>query len=547
MLSAQSNPGTRKETTFYIVHFSCRILLASIGRKHTIAVPKYCDKRKLNEVIYRTTIMTKNHSSALDLRAIARRAAIDAGFAPDVPPAAISELQAISSKRMPVTLDQPVRDLRSLLWSSIDNAESRDLDQVEYAERQDGGRIRIMVGIADVAAYVSKGSALDAHATRNCTSLYTGVETFPMLPEQLSTDITSLLGDVDRTAVIIDLVVNDEGEIISGDVYLAALHNYAKLAYEPVGAWLDRGGPVPPPITSVPGMADQIRLQLEAARRLLAQRQQNGALHFETLEATPVISDGQVTGFSVTKHSSARDIIENFMIAANIAMAHFLEASGSLSLRRVVRTPERWPRIVEIAASLGEHLPTEPDARALADFMARRKAADPAHFPDLSLSIVKLLGPGEYAVEAPGTAHEGHFGLALRDYTHSTAPNRRYADLVTQRLVKAVIANGPAPYTEDELARIAARCTEREDAARKVERQMRKVTAAVMLSHRIGEEFDAIVTGVTPKGTFARLIAPPVDGRVVRGERGLDVGDKVRVRLVATEPERGFIDFERVR
>ena len=490
----------------------------------------------------------KNQSrmDKIDLPAIAHQAMIDAGFVPDLPRAVLAELQSLESKPPPAVEDSGARDLRGLLWSSIDDRKSRDLDQVEYAERLPNGDICVRVGIANVDALVQKGSAIDAHAAENGTSVYTGVRTFPMLPEQLSTDMTSLVGGADRASIVTEVIVAPDGTVKSTDVYPARLHNYAKLSYESIGAWLDHGGQIPGEVAGVPKMEDQIRLQLEAAQHLRALRREHGALELETVEASPVInSDGQITEFSVVERNSARDLIENFMIAANVAMAQFLTAKGALSLRRVVRTPEHWPRIVEVANELGEQLPAQPDSRALADFLARRKAADPQHFPDLSLSIIKLLGPGEYTVQAPGASGEEniHFGLAVRDYTHSTAPNRRYADLVSQRLVKAVLAKGPRPYTESELTAIAARCTEREDAARKVERKMRKVGAAILMQKRIGELFDAIVTGVSPKGTFARLLRPPVDGRVTRGEQGLRVGEKISVKLLDTDPQRGFIDF----
>src|SRR6266436_1236012 len=493
--------------------------------------------------------MTRNHFSpgALDLTAIARQSMIDNGFEPDVPRSVLDELQSLQIKPPPEALDASTQDLRSLLWSSIDDRKSRDLDQVEYAETLAGGEIRVLVGIANVDALVHKGSAIDEHAAANCTSVYTGVKSFPMLPEELSTDKTSLMGGADRSSIVSEMIIGSDGAVKSSRVFPALLHNYAKLSYEAVGTWLDDKGPIPPEVASVPGMDSQIRLQFEAAQLLRQLRRENGALELDTIQASPVMDNaGNVTELSVTERNSARDLIENFMIAANVTMAQFLEAKGILSIRRVVRTPKYWDRIIEVARELGENLPAEPDSRALADFLARRKAADPDHFPDLSLSIVKLLRPGEYRVQKPGVASEGHFGLAVSDYTHSTAPNRRYADLITQRLVKAALAKAAPPYSESELTAIAAHCTEREDAARKVERKMRKVAAAVLMQHRIGEVFDAIVTGVTPKGIFARVLRPPVDGRVMRGERGLRVGEKIRVKLLSADPVRGFIDFERV-
>jgi ribonuclease R len=492
--------------------------------------------------------MAQDHfgSGSINLTAIAHQAMLDAGFVPDMPRSVLDELQSLQTRSQPVVSDSSVRDLRSLLWSSIDDRKSRDLDQVEYAETLTNGDVRVLVGIADVDALVQKGSAIDAHAAESGTSVYSGFRTFPMLPEQLSTDMTSLVGGADRHSIVTEMIVATDGTVKSSDVFPALLHNYAKLSYEAVGAWLDDQGSMPPEVAQVPGMDAQIRLQFEAEQHLRQLRREHGALELDTIQASPVLDNaGKVIDLSVSERNSARDLIENFMIAANVAMAQFLEAKGVFSLRRVVRTPEHWSRIVEIAESLHDNLPAEPDSRALADFMTRRKTADPAHFPDLSLSIVKLLGPGEYTVQKPGTSGEGHFGLAVHDYTHSTAPNRRYADLVTQRLVKAALRKAAPPYTEPELTAIAAHCTEREDAARKVERKMRKVAAAVLMQNRIGEVFDAIVTGVTPKGIFARVIRPPVDGRVMRGEQGLRIGEKIRVKLLSADPQRGFIDFGR--
>lgn len=487
-----------------------------------------------------------SHTNSLDLSAIAHQAMLDEGFSPDMPQLVADELQTLRAHEQD-RLDASARDLRSLLWSSIDDAKSRDLDQVEYVERLAGGEFRVLIGIADVAALVAKGSAIDQHAAANTTSVYTGVRTFPMLPEELSTDLTSLVGGTDRTSIVTEILVAVDGEVKQGQIYPARLHNYAKLSYEAVGGWLDGKTEIPPEVAQVPNMEGQMRLQLEAAQHLHELRRKHGALELETLQATPVVNNtGQLTDLASLQRNSARDIIENFMIAANVAMAAFLEAKGVTSLRRVVRTPKYWARIVEIARELNDDLPAEPNSRALADFMARRKTADPLHFPDLSLSVVKLLGPGEYTVQTASGESEGHFGLAVNDYTHSTAPNRRYADLVTQRLVKAALSKSATPYSKSELEELAAHCTERENAARKVERKMRKVSAALLLGNRIGDEFAAIVTGVTPKGTFVRLISPVADGLVRRGEEGLRVGDSVHVRLLSTDPERGFIDFARL-
>jgi exoribonuclease-2 len=492
--------------------------------------------------------MTKSasHPNSIDLLAIARQTMIDAAFKPDFSGEVKQEVKELETKTFP-SGGPSARDLRKLLWSSIDDTKSRDLDQVEFAETLDGGDTRLLIGVADVDAYVSRGSAIDGRASENGTSVYTGVRTYPMLPEELSTGLTSLNPGEDRLAVVTELVLAPDGTVHSQDIYGALVHNYAKLSYESVGAWLDGKSNVPATVEAVPGLEAQLRLQFESSKDLRELRKQHGSLELGMIQASPVIDEhGKVTELEVVEQNGARDLIANFMIAANVAMAQFLEARGGPTLRRVVRTPKYWSRIVEIAAELGDKLPANPDSRSLADFLARRRAADPIHFPDLSLAVVKSLGPGEYAVQLPGEAGGGHFGLAVQDYTHSTAPNRRFADLVTQRLVKAALDGKSVPYTVEELKQIAAHCTERDEMARKVERKMRKVASAVLLSNKIGQEFNSIITGVTEKGTFARLVSPPVDGRVMRGEHGLRVGDKVRVRLVATEPERGFIDFARV-
>jgi VacB/RNase II family 3'-5' exoribonuclease len=476
-----------------------------------------------------------------DLAARARQAMIDAGFQPDMPAEVGRELQP-----PPPPPVGTIRDLRSLLWSSIDNKESRDLDQIEYVEVGPDGAARLLVGIADVDSLVAKDSATDRHAAANATTVYTGVTVFPMLPSQLSTDRTSLLGDSDRLALVIELRIVDSGTVDCADVYPAWVRNRAKLAYGEVGAWLEGSGPIPPAVAGVAGMAEQIRLQQKISDRLRGVRKQQGALTFGSVEATPVMENGRVKDLVISRHNVAADIIESFMVSANVAMAQHLRELKRPSLRRVVRTPKRWDRIQAIAAQRGFTLPSAPDPKALSDFLERQRQADPDHFPDLSLSVVKLLGPGEYIVEPPGQEHEGHFGLAVQDYSHSTAPNRRFADLVTQRLLKAVANGNGSAYSEAELAGIASHCTDRENAARKVERLMRKIAACDLLRQRIGEVFDGIITGASPKGTYVRLMKLPAEGMVVRGARGADVGDKVRVRLVSADMARGFIDFERI-
>ncbi len=491
-----------------------------------------------------------------NLIARARRAMLDAGFQPDFAPAALAEIRQASADGSAVDASD-VRDLSALLWSSIDNESSRDLDQVEYAEELASGDVRLLIGIADVDVLVPRDSAIDRHAAANATSVYAGVATFPMLPPELSTDRTSLVESQGRLALVIEMIVGADGDVRApAAVYRARLRNAARLTYPEIGAWLDDPNPdVPPPasVARVPGLAAQLRLQARAAARLRAFRQAQGALTFGSIEAQPVVQNGRVAALRVAQPNAARDLIESFMIAANVAVSRFLRERGVPAIRRVVRAPERWARIRTVAAGLGATLPESPDARALSAFLAQRRSADPAGFVDLSLTIVKLLGPGEYVVETPGAAdgtNEGHFGLAVGDYTHSTAPNRRFADLIVQRLLKAATAaDGATPaasYLPEELAGLAAHCTERENAAKKVERLLRKIAAADLLGAHLGETFDAIVTGASPKGIYVRLLRPPAEGRVVRGERGLEVGATVRVRLLAVDRDKGFIDFARV-
>ena len=476
----------------------------------------------------------------------AQRVLHESGFESSFGPEVQQQVAALASGSARQAVTPNVQDLRQLPWSSIDNTESKDLDQVEIAETLPAGDIRIRVGIADVDVLVPRGSAIDSHARANATSVYTGVEVFPMLPERLSTDLTSLAEGEERLALIVEVVVGRDGTEKSHEAYRALVKNHAKLAYEDVGAWLD-GGPAPAKVQGNSVLLEQLRIQSEASDRLEAMRDRMGALELDTIEATPVAKNGHVVDLAVVRKNRARELIENFMVSANVAIAMFLEEHGASGIRRVVRTPERWSRLVELAAKTGDVLPAEPDSPSLARFAAKRRAADPDHFPDLSLAIVKLLGPGEYALDRPGKDPGGHFGLAAHDYSHATAPNRRYADLVTQRLVKAVLTGAPAPYSDDELTEIAKHCTEREDAARKVERTMRKVAAALLLSSRIGETFRGIVTGVNRNGTFVRLLAPPAEGRVVRHQEGMDVGEYVQVRLIGTDADKGWIDFEGVR
>jgi exoribonuclease-2 len=469
---------------------------------------------------------------------------LEKGLVPDFPPPVLAELDGIHE---PATgTDGSTRDLRNLLWCSIDNDDSRDLDQLTAAEALPGGAVKVLVGIADVDAIVKKRSALDDHARQNTTSVYTVAETFPMLPEKLSTDLTSLNYQSDRLALVIEMVFAGDGTLQSSDIYRATVRNRAKLAYNSVAAWLEGSGPMPQEIGTVSSLDENLRLQDRVAQKLRALRHQHGALDLETIEARAVFDGDELKDLEADKGNRAKDIIEDFMIAANGVAARYLASKDFPSLRRVVRVPKRWDRIVGLAAERGAKLPKEPDAKALEQFLVSAKAADPLRFPDLSLSVVKLLGPGEYVVQLPGGSVDGHFGLAVKDYAHSTAPNRRYPDLITHRLLKAAMAGSAQPYKNDELAALAQHCTEEEDAAKKVERQVTKSAAAIMLESRIGEQFDAIVTGASGKGTWVRLLHLPIEGRLASGFEGMDVGHQLRVQLVRTDVERGYIDFKRV-
>ncbi|MDK2974297.1 MAG: exoribonuclease [Methanofollis sp.] len=483
-----------------------------------------------------------NDHTPLDLRAIAWDAMRKYGFDPDFPRAVEKEVDAIEAPAIP----GDVRDLRALLWSSVDNIDSMDLDQIEYCERTSSEEILVRVAIADVDVCVPKASETDRHAAHNGTSVYTGVETFPMLPDRLSKGITSLLPGPGRLAVVVEYAVLPDGSTRNGALYRAVVSNRAKLVYEEVGDWLEGAGDPPAIFRDVPGLEEQILLQNEAALRLKKYRTEQGALDLETVEAGTVMEAGTVKDLVVQRQNLARCLIEEFMIGANGAMVAYLNRAGVPMIQRVVRTPKNWGGIVATAAEYGANLPEEPDSKALSRFLAVQKEADPERFPDLSLTIVKLMGPGIYQTLEPGEPPYGHFGLAVTDYTHGTAPNRRYVDVIIQRLLKSVLGGEDRPYTREELTDLSDWLTGREKASRKVERFMRKAAAAVLLGDRIGETFDALVTGASEKGTYVRIVAPPVEGRVMQGEHGLTVGRKVRVRLIKTDPYNGYIDFERI-
>ncbi len=479
--------------------------------------------------------------SRVVLQRIAHRVMIERGLEPDFSPAALLELAAIHG---PAVKTAATRDLRALLWCSIDNDDSLDLDQLSVAEALPGGEVMLRVAIADVAALVRQNSAIDAHARENTTSVYTAGQIFPMLPEKLSTNLTSLNFGTERLAVIVEMVFSPEGELVRSDVFEAVVRNQAKLAYNSVAAWLDGTGPRPPAIGAVPGLEENLQLQHRTAQLLRTRRHMRGALSLQTIEARPVFVGDILQDLRADESNVAKNLIEELMVAANGVTALFLAARKFPSVRRVVRTPAHWDRIVELAAARNFTLPKAADGIALEKFLLAARDADPAYFPDLSLSVIKLLGAGEYVVEFPGGTAPGHFGLAVKNYAHSTAPNRRFPDLLTQRLLKAALAHQPVPYPNDELTALALHCTEQEDAAKKVERHVVKSAAAMLLAPHIGDKFDATVTGASGKGTFVRLAHPPVEGKLVNGFAGLKVGDRLRVQLVYTDVFRGYIDLE---
>ncbi|WP_424359845.1 RNB domain-containing ribonuclease [Methanocella sp. MCL-LM] len=479
------------------------------------------------------------------MQRIARQAMLEKGLLPEFSKKALAELDRIHA---PATMTgASIRDLRDLIWCSIDNDDSLDLDQLTVADAMPSGAVKIRVAIADVDSLVRKGSAIDDHAQQNTTSVYTAAEIFPMLPTKLSNDLTSLNYESDRLAVVAEMVFAPDGSLQGSDVYRALVRNHAKLAYNSLAAWFEGTGPMPQGMDAVAGLAENLRLQDRVAQVLKTNRYKQGSLELETIKAHPVFDSDTLKELEKDEGNRAKDLIAEFMIAANGVTTRYLTARKFPTLQRVVRTPKRWNRIVEIAAEMGYRLPRKPDSEALELFLASAKTADPIRFPDLSLSVIKLLGSGEYVVQLPGESRIGHFGLAVKDYNHSTAPNRRYPDLITQRLLKAAIAGEPSPYNVGELDELAKHCTEQEDDANKIERQVGKSAAALLLESRIGEQFDAVVTGATDHGTWVRIFNPPVEGKLEQGYEGVDVGDLVRVQLIGTDVERGFIDFKRVK
>lgn len=491
------------------------------------------------------------------LQSIAHRAMLEHGLLPEFSAAALAELDRIQAPAMkkaganttggPRPPKHPIRDLRSLLWASIDNDDSRDLDQLTVAEAMPAGQVKILVAIADVDAVVKDGSAIDQHARQNTTSVYTAAEIFPMLPEKISTDITSLNFNEERLAIVIELVMGADGTLQDSNIYQAWVCNHARLAYNSLAAWLEGNGAIPEAVAAVSGLEQNLRLQEQVTQKIKNVRHIHGALSLETIAAQPVFDGDQIRALEIDEKNRAKEMIEDLMIAVNGVTARYLSARKFPSIRRVVRMPKHWERIAAIANQHGSKLPGTPDSKALEEFLIKEKAADPLRFPDLSLAVIKLLGNGEYVAELPEGNAPGHFGLAVKDYSHSTAPNRRYPDLLTQRLLKAALADQPVPYKKDELDVLAAHCTAAEDAATKVERHLEKSAAALLLESRIGEPFEAIVTGASKKGTWVRLLSWPVEGKLVQGFAGMDVGDRLRVQLIKTDVERGYIDFKKVK
>ncbi|MCB0104016.1 MAG: RNB domain-containing ribonuclease [Anaerolineales bacterium] len=484
----------------------------------------------------------KKHHRAI-LQSIAHRVMLERGLLPDFSSEVLSELKRLQS---PINDAPDVRDMHNLLWASIDNDDSLDLDQLTVAQAMPDGKIKVMVAIADVDSLVRKGTALDKHARHNTTSVYTAARIFPMIPDLLSADLTSLKLNEERMALVIEMELGADGSLLNSSIYRARVCNHAKLAYNNIAPWLEGNGIVPEAVSSIPGLADNLLLQDKAAQSLKKLRHVHGALTLETIEAKPIFDDDQIKTLEIEEKNRAKELIEDFMIAANGITARYLSENGFPSIRRVVRAPKRWDRIVEIAENHQYELPYEPDSKALEEFLIHAKAADQMRFSDLSLAVIKLLGSGEYVAESSNETAPGHFGLAVKDYAHSTAPNRRYPDLLTQRLLKAVLEGKPIPYRKDELDELAAHCTEAEDIATKVERRVEKSAAALMLESRIGETFDSIVTGASEKGTWVRLLSIPVEGKLEEGLEGVDVGDQIRVQLILVDVQQGFIDFRKI-
>lgn len=481
----------------------------------------------------------------VDLRQLAMQVMQERGLQPKFADEVYIQLNNI---KIPADPAPDCQDLRSLLWCSIDNEDSLDLDQLTFAQEQEGGKTTLWIAVADVSSLVPKDSPIDLHAQINTTSVYTPAQIFPMLPEKLSTDLTSLNEGKDRLAIVVKVEMTSEGELRDPEIFEAMVRNHAKLAYPSLGAWLEGNAEIPEKVQGIPGLEQALLCQHRTAQTLKKRRHLLGALTLESPEVEAKVFGKEVV-LHPSSHNFADELIEHFMIAANFVMASLLRKARIPSLRRVVRVPKRWDRIRQVAAFWNYSLPEEPNSRALEEFLILRRAKDPVSFPDLSLTVIKLLGRGEYVVETEESQMVGHFGLALREYIHSTAPNRRFPDLITQRQYKAFLRGSKPPYALEELRALAAHCTQQEDAATKVERHLNKSAAALFLKDQVGTIFDGIITGASEVGTWVRIFDPPVEGKVIRGQKGLDVGDRIHVKLVSVDVSRGYINFssQRVR
>ncbi len=476
-----------------------------------------------------------------DLTELAKKAMLEYQFLPEFPITVEQEVNQIPSPVIPTS--DSVQDLRDKLWFSIDHYDTRDIDQLTYAEPLSDGQVKLYIAIADVDSLVKKNSAIDHYAEHNATSIYTPTKTFFMLPEKLSTQFTSLNEREDRMAIVIEVIITPNGAIEQHRLYPAYVRNQAKLTYSHVTTWLDNQGSIPIRVSKIAGLEEQIKFQDKIAHQLKAYRVQQGALILDKIEPYVIFMNGQIVGLQVSERNRAWDLIENFMVIANTAAARFSRDHHLPLLRRVIRTPKRWDRLLEIAKKYGEILPEQPNAKALDLFLLKRRLIDPLHFAELSLIVIKLLGNGEYVAEHPEENPMEYFGLALRDYVHATAPNRRYSDLIIQRLLKAGLQNQSSPYLSQELEALAKHCTEKEDKATKVERKMRKSAAALLLSSKLNQTFDAIVTGASLEDRWVRIFDPPIEGKVIQGYENIDVGDRIQVKLVSVNVEQGFIDF----
>lgn len=480
----------------------------------------------------------------ISLTEIAKNAMKERDLFPEFSKDVLNEVESIEKNEKGIDFTN-TKDLQDKFWISIDNDDSLDLDQLTYTETIDGKDV-IFVAIADVDSLVKKGSFVDNHGKHNTTSVYTPSINFPMLPNKLSTNLTSLNPNVKRESIVVEMEVLKDGQCLTRGIYPALVVNHAKLAYPSVTAKLEGTGALPSPFNDNEKVIEQIQKHHLLSKKLILTREKEGTLNFADMEVKAVMKGGIPVDLIPKKRGAADLIIENFMIAANIAVTKFLTKNHLTTIRRVVKTPKRWDKIVEVARERGASLPLTPNNKALQVFLEESKINDPSRFPDLSLTIIKLIGRGEYMAILPDEKSPGHFDLALSHYAHTTAPNRRFPDLIMQRILKSHFLKTAPPYTNKELIDLAEHCTRKEDDATKVERRVQKSAAAIVLSTQIGKTFSGFVTGAADKGTWARISNPPIEGKIVKNSKGLDVGDKVRVRLISVDIENGFIDFERV-